>query len=296
MNVNLKYVASSGNVYNLKGDGIRTRTANYHAWEWGVDGTVLQFGTRVAAFTRAAAIYETTLVFQGSYAVRKAIIDALHEDFERDVRSMKPGRIIWGDYYIDCYITVSSTAPDENNIYTENEIEIFCPYPFWIREETKEFAYVVSPEGQAFLDYPYDYSYDFWDGQNGQVQWVREFPFASEFTMTIFGAVDTPRIMINGHPYQINDVLEEGQYLVIDSRHNTVTKYLINGTTVNDFDLRDKTQSVFEQIPGDSLTITWDGTFGFNITIYEERSEPRQDDNRYGDLEGNDAILTVERW
>ena len=86
MSVLLKYVASSGNEYNLKADSIRTLTANYHRWNWGAEGTTLQYGMRVAHFTRAAAVYETTLLFYGSKLAIKDTLNALHEDFERDVR------------------------------------------------------------------------------------------------------------------------------------------------------------------------------------------------------------------
>ena len=51
-------------------------------------------------------------------------------------------------------------------------------------------------------------------------------------------------------------------------------KYRNNGVMVNLFDLRGKEFSVFEPIPGDVVTVTWNGSFGFDITLFEERSEP----------------------
>jgi hypothetical protein len=39
--------------------------------------------------------------------------------------------------------------------------------------------------------------------------------------------------------------------------------------------MRNKAESVFEQIPAKSLSLSWPGTFGFDLTLYEERSEPR---------------------
>lgn len=296
MSVNLQYVASSGNVYNLKGDGIRTKTANYHRWNWGVNGTTLQYGTRVAAFTRAAATYETRLILPGSWGTRNALLNALHEEFEQDVRSKKPGRIIWGDYYIECYITSSSTFPDANNIWTDNDLTIYCPYPFWIREETKEFSAKVAPEEETYLDYAYDYSYDYAYGTVGVERWVLDFPFASEFELVFFGPANNPRILVNGHAYQVNDSVGEDEYIKIVSRDSTVTKYTQSGQALNIFDLRDKTESVFEPMPGGTLTFNWSGAFGFNLTLFEERSEPRSEDGRYSDLMGNEAVLTVERW
>ena len=275
MNVTLKYIASSGNEYNLKSDGIRTKTANYHKWSWGVNGTTLQYGIRVSDFDRKPVTYETTIVFTGSYSQRKALIEALHDDFELDVRNMKLGKIVWGDYYIDCYITMSSTYPDRDNVYTENEITIYCPYPFWIQEEKREFFPQDAPTGEAFLDFPHDYPYDYSYGNPGLGRWIRDFPWPSEFQMVIYGPCVNPQIVINGYPYLIKDTLDSTDYIILDSRSNKVTKYLANGQVLNIFDLRNKTQSVFEPIPGGDLTLTWTGAFGFSLTLYEERSEPR---------------------
>lgn len=275
MSVPLKYVASSGNVYDLKSDGIRTKTANYHKWNWGVNGTTLQFGLRVANFKRSQATYTTRLIFDGTVNERKTLIENLHEDFELDVRNMQTGRIIWGDYYIDCYITSSSTAPDRNEVWTDNDITIYCPYPFWVKEETRSFMPQTAPGEQEFLDYEFDYEYDYFFGSPGIAIWQHDFPFLSEFQMTVFGPAVNPRVLINGYPYQFNDTLEAGEYVVIDSRSNKITKHLVNGNTVNIFDLRNKEQSIFEPIPGGNLTLNWSGQFGFDLTLYEERSEPR---------------------
>lgn len=271
----LQYIASSGNIYDLNArNEILTREANYHSWAWDPRGTELQYGLRLSNFAREAAEYSVTLTFFGSQDQRRATIDALHEDFEADLRSMKPGRVVWGDWYIDCFITESSTAPDERLAWTDNEVTLFCPRPFWIRESTKSFSPQSAPAGQEYLDYPYDYEYDYYY-QPGFQEWIRTFPFASDFKMVIFGPASEPQITINGYQYKILDVIGSTEYIVIDSRDNTVMKHQGNGQVMNIFDLRNKAQSVFAQIPGGRLVLNWPGGFGFDLTLYEERSEPR---------------------
>ena len=275
MSVLLKYVASSGNEYNLKGDSIRTLTANYHKWTFGAEGTTLQFGMRVAHFTRAAAAYETTLLFYGSPSSIRKQLDDLHEDFERDVRMMTPGRVYFGNYYINCFVSESGTEPSENNVNPRNTVKLLCPHPFWIREAKMSFSPQEAPIGQTYLDYDFDYEYDYYFGSQGLATWQTGSPFSSDFRMVIFGAASNPRISINGYPYQINDSISATEYIVIDSRENTVVKVLDNGQQVNIFDLRDKTNSVFEPIPGGNINLIWSGAFGFDLTLYQERSEPR---------------------
>ena len=61
MRVPIKYVASSGREYSLMSNGVRQKNANYHTWNWEVEGTKLQYGVRVADFSREPANYETEL-------------------------------------------------------------------------------------------------------------------------------------------------------------------------------------------------------------------------------------------
>lgn len=272
--VNITYTASSGHVYDLQAT-ILQREANYHIWEWLPVVTDLQYGAKVSAFGRGPAVYTTQLVFRGPHNQRKALIDALHEDFELDVRTLRPGRITWGEYYIDCFISSSSTHPDDEHLWTDNDISIYCPRPFWVKEDRRTFVPQETPGAQTFLDYEFDYEYDYFYGNPGIAIWQTGNPFKSDFQLIIFGPVIDPRILINGYPYQVFDTLEGTDRLTIDSRKNTVIKTLSNGTEVNDFDSRNKTESVFEQIPGGTLTLNWSGAFGFDLVLYEERSEPR---------------------
>lgn len=275
MSMKLQYVASSGTTYDLRTRKfIRTREANFHAWTWNPVGTELQYGTRVANFSKEAAVYTAVLVFEGSPLQRKATIEDLHEDFEADIRNKTPGKIVWGDYYIECYITESSTAPDDRPVWTDNEISIYCPYPFWIKENKRSFLPSSGPVGQTFLDYTFDYEYDYYY-KPGTATWLRSFPFAAEFRMVVYGPCANPIVNINGYPYQFFDTVLENEYVVIRSRQNTIFKFYQNGTYTNLFNKRNKEESIFQQIPGGTLTMNWSGDFGFDLTIYEERSEPR---------------------
>jgi len=273
--VNLRYVASSGRSYNLRSDTLRTGSgANFHEWKWEADTVRLRFGERVSAFSRPAAEYEATLSLFGTSKEKLAQLEEMHDDFELDIRNLTPGRLIWNNYYIECFAVESSTKPGEGNIQVDNTVLFWCPYPFWIKEETRSFL-PTSSESEPFLDYPYDYPYDYYSGGSGSNIWVTGFPFKSDFRMTIYGPAVDPRILINDHAYQVFDNLAAAEYIVINSKLGTVVKTTATGQKVNVFDLRNKEESVFEQIPPGNLALDWSGTFGFDLTLYEERSEPR---------------------
>lgn len=273
MRVSIKYVASSGNTYDLITNGIKHREANYYSWAWDVEGTKLQYGYRVADFSRDAAVYDTELIFYGSEQRRRTLVQNLHDDFENDVRTKRAGKIIWGDYYLECYITESSTEPTEVGTWTSNKITIYAPYPFWVQD-----FHIVLPASQetasGFLDYPYDYPYDYAAPTMGTRHIQTNFPFESEFEMVIYGLAVNPRVVINDYAYALYATIPQGAYVIINSRQKTIMMYR-NGTRTNMFNFRNKTASIFQRITGGDLTISWDSSFGVDLTIYHERSEPR---------------------
>lgn len=93
--------------------------------------------------------------------------------------------------------------------------------------------------------------------------------------MVIFGPAINPRVTINGYGYVLYATIPQWAYVVIDSRKHTIMQFNTDGTQSNIFNLRNKTDSVFQKIPGGNLNIVWDASFGVNITIHRERSEPR---------------------
>ena len=71
------------------------------------------------------------------------------------------------------------------------------------------------------------------------------------------------------------DELGSNDYLQIDSRNNKVIKYLSNGTRQDMYNYRAKQQSIFEPITPGNITVMWPGTYGFDLTLFCERSEPK---------------------
>ena len=97
----------------------------------------------------------------------------------------------------------------------------------------------------------------------------------SNFLLTIYGPIVDPVLYIGGHEYSVTIVLEEGEYLEIDSAAGTVVKVKVSGERVNAFHNRSFESSVFEPIHPGGQDIGWSGRFAFDLVIYEERSEPR---------------------
>lgn len=215
-------------------------------------------------------------MFRGSEEERRKNLNQFYEITEKDIINGEPGKLVIDNSYIQAYITASSTYPDENNYWTTKNVKILCPYPFWITEENRSFPSIAPGEEMGeYLDYEYDHEYDYTMTYGGDIIWKVEHFAPCEFLMTIFGPTVDPRIVINGHAYQIYTTLDENEYLQINSRKNTVIKYMANGIRQDIYDYRSKQQSVFEQITPGDIRVVWQGDFGFDLTLFCERSEPK---------------------
>ena len=197
---------------------------------------------------------------------------------EEDIFRKFPGTLFLNGYKIKCFVIGSEIGAKDSRTRMERiEAKIYAPYPVWVMEEKKSF-YPDSAERRedyAFLEYPYDYSYDYSRPKSGTENWYIDHYRDSNFEMTIYGPCVDPKIIVKGYPYQVNDTLEAGEYIVIRSREKKVMKYLSNGTIQSIFEKREKKNSVFKRIPSGELILNWDGTFGFDLTIYKERGAPK---------------------
>ena len=266
------YIFQEGNLlnwtYSYSTDSLATRDVTY--------------GYKMAAKTipvKVAVLCDYTIPLEERKEQWKEAVDHLADVVQVDVIDGKDGRLYTDTgFYLSCKIIGSEKTDWRMGLpIMFNTLTVLSDNPVWIREETKEFfsqSEVPAPEN-GFFDYEYDYEYDYTAQKIGISDWYIDHYQANEFTMTIFGPCTDPRILINGYPYQVFDSLEAGEYIVIDSCDNSVVKHLVNGTTQNVYDLRAKDQSVFEPIPSGYLNISWSGAFGFEITLYIERGEPR---------------------
>lgn len=271
----LKYISAKGTEFDLKTvGGLRARAADLHTYEWIPDITELQYGAKVNRFRKEASAYTIKLDAGGSLSQRKEYLNQLHAAFDEDIHNKTPGRIVHGDYYVQCYVIVSSTYAEDP--YTSNELTAYCPYPFWIKDNTWNFA---KPESTAaaneFLDFEYDFPYDYASDQTGQGKIRNDGSGKANFKLTIYGGCSNPYIMVDDRVIGVNTVLGSDEYMIIDSRDNTIVRVTNSGSRINLYNNRIKTGvSVFDQISPGVHTVIWPGTFGFDLTIFEERSEP----------------------
>ncbi len=202
------------------------------------------------------------------------IRNRIFEVMEKDVLAMKHGRIILGDYYLRCFVTGSKKTDylKSKGIMTV-KLSVQTDFPDWVKETTTVFN-TNSGNMTGYLDFPYDFSYDFRNElANGSINNTGF--VASNFRIIIYGFVSNPTLYIGGHEYTVNTEVGTGEYLTIDSVNKTIVLTKYNGEKVNCFNARNKKSYVFEKIPAGSSVITSPNQISFDITLLEERGEPK---------------------
>lgn len=206
-----------------------------------------------------------------------AAMNRLHEIIDIDILANTKGRLyIDEQQYLPCYISASNKSEwDWLLNYTEDTLTLLTDYPFWITERKYIFRYIASAD-KLFLDYPYNYAYDFASEHNAHRDTINNTHYcACHFLAIFYGPCIDPSFVVDGHPYAVMTTLEEGEYLRLDTRDRTITKVTNAGDEINEFNNQRRDVSIFEKITPGLHTVTWNGTYGIDVILYEERSEPK---------------------
>ena len=196
---------------------------------------------------------------------------------ETDIYALKKGKIRIGEYYTNGYITDSVKS---NYLISKRLCKLDLVFtsddPSWYREQTHVFkasnSSIIGVSGG--IDYPHDYAYDYaliHLGRRVQCDSIG----GGAYRLVIYGACENPTVIIGQNTYTVKGRVEKGETLLIDSLEKTITLTTANGSKVNWFDKRGRDSYIFEAIPAGQSTVTWNGAFGFDLTIIEKRSEPK---------------------
>lgn len=269
----LKYKNHMNEVFDFGANGIFVNANDLRNYEWAVTTK----GKRITALDYSVATKTLPVVILCSTEAKG--IEArnkLFEITEKDVLAMQHGRIIIGDYYFKCFVTKSEKSSYlTSKRYMTVNLVLTSDYPYWVKETT--FVFRKLDDGgntSQYLDYSFDYPFDY-TATTG-VRDVDNTGFVgTNFRMVIYGACVNPAVYINGHQYQVNCTVAAGEYLTIDSIAKTIHLTAVGGTVINKFNDRHRDSYIFEKIQPGNNTVLWEGSFGIDITLLEERSEPK---------------------
>lgn len=201
-------------------------------------------------------------------------IARLYEVFDYDCVMGSPGKLYCGRYYLQCYFFKSEKPAEYVKIRQATiSFTVVTDLVNWVKETVtsyrNRYAYGTDVSG---IDYPYDYKHDFMS----VFKTVNNTSFyPSDFVLTIYGPCTEPEIIIGENIYLVHTNLNTGDFLIIDSRNRKITRVLNDGTRINDFAKRDKNNYIFQKIMQGINPVSWESNFDFDISILDERGEPK---------------------
>ena len=242
-------------------------------YEWSYDEAITKFDR--GTVNKTLKVYVV-----GSEKTANDAKDKLYEIIEKDVLAMKKGTFTIGEYKMNAFVYGSRKTEylTSRNLLAV-ELAVVTDTPQWKTE--KGFSFHANTEtvgidnGRDYMEtrgYPYGHSYD-----QVSTEVYNDSFYACGFRLIIYGEVTNPVISIGGKVYGVNVSVGQGEYLEIvsDGKVKTITLHK-NGNVQEDcFSKRYKQQSVFAKIETGINSVVWDNSFGFDLTLLEERSEPK---------------------
>jgi hypothetical protein len=273
----VKYINHIKEEMNWGDNGIfvNYNTLRDFSWEYSSENNIIS-GFRKGIVSKTVPI----IIYCKNAEEGLAKKNRLFEVCEKDVVAVQHGKIFIGDSYLKCYVTGSKKSNYlMHKGYLETTLTVTTDFPSWVKETKTVFRSLGSGDeagttGGKNFDFNYDFPHDYTSEMNDKR--LNNSGFVdTAFQLIIYGACTNPAISINGHTYQVNVELSDNEFLTVDSmtRKIILTKY--DGTQVNCFSKRSRDSYVFEPIPPGNNVITWNGAFGFDVILLDERSEPK---------------------
>ena len=262
---------------------------NFCQWPYMVTGGDLFDGDydsvdendHIQEFERKITDYSLDIEINARGGAFQKAVGYLEDVAEKDIINVTPGKLYVGNSYLKCWLTGTGKDRWVNDLFSiSNSLTVTSDYPYWITEES--FSFLKASQSGAvspWLDYPYDYPYEYSKVRN--VQYIQNSNYtASGFRITIYGPCINPLIRIAGHVYELQTTLYESEYAIIDSstrysKDRKIVKVKADGSQEDIFNSRNKASDIWQKIPAGRSIVSWNGAFGFDVVLFNERGTPR---------------------
>lgn len=254
-------------------NGVYLDSSQLRDYTWKYD----TINSKISRFYHAVKGVKIPLVFMSpDEGKTREILNKLHELAASDIEAVTPGKVYCGEYYTLGYITASAKSDYLNSErYCKINLTMTREDHSWYREQLHRFLPTESSSVGEGYDFPYDYPYDYETKSRTTQNIVCDSARGSAFRLVFYGPVTNPSVKIGGHEYSVSGTIGANETLTIDSLSKKITLSAKSGQKINWFDRRNRDRYIFETIPAGINSVTWDGTFGFDLTVIEKRSEPR---------------------
>lgn len=276
--MNLYYECSDGTRFDLINGDIsceKPETLLKRSWKYKTVSCINSF-TKIKQFYKEAVELPLTIsIMCDTEKQFNALMEKLLNCFEKDISAKNPGKIYWNEFYKEVFVIASEPSEFEEYLAAvDQKLTLLSLYDYWIKESTFNYSVGNKVEFSQISDFPYDFGcFDFMPTDVIDIIEI-DSSIPVNFELTFWGHCSNPYIIVNDTEYRINNIeLTDGEYITINSKHRTITKVNIDGSSENIFHLRENNR-IFTPLPPGKSIITRSNEVQTTITTYTERGEP----------------------
>lgn len=267
--LDIVYESSTGAVIQLNAGIYVGKPNNLFSREWDY-----KIGYRALATASRGA---RKVSFKAFFA-DMAQADAFRRCTDSDMQKGTPGTIRVDGWFQRCFV-VASEVDDIGSDFFMAKLTAVLLDGVWFRGTTTAFVPVQGSDDYEFLDLPHDLPYDL--GATPPQQYAINPGYSdSPAKLIVYGPAVNPSVRLAGNLYQVDVTVPEGGYMDINPLRRTVTVVAADGTTMDAFSKAHRGSGagsgeyIFERVPAGTCEVSWDNSFGFDLTLYEEEGEP----------------------
>lgn len=267
--LDIKYKSHTGTVISLSSGVYVGKPNDLFSREWDY-----KLGHRALATASRGA---RKVSFKAFFA-NMAQADGFRRCADTDMQKGTPGTICVNDWFQRCFVVASEVDGIGDGFFAA-KLTLVLLDGVWRRGTTTAFVPVRGSADYEFLDLPHDLPYDL--GATPPRQYAINPGYAgSPAKFVVYGPAVNPSVRLAGNVYQVDVTVPDGGYMDIDPLRRTVTVVAADGTTMDAFSKAHRGSGagsgeyIFEHVPAGTSDISWDNSFGFDLTLYEEEGEP----------------------
>lgn len=230
----------------------------------------------LSGVTRAARECSLSVAFIGL-----ASADELRRLADRDMSEGTPGRLEVDGWSQRAYVTKAEPSSISRSHVTMS-LTVVLLDGVWRKGHTEQYmpSHAADSVGDS-LDLPYDLPYDL--GAPSARQYIEAGEWgAVPLKAVVYGPCINPAFRIAGNRYAVDATVQDGGRIEIDplASPRRVTIVNADGSTADAFprarrgDGLGGGEYIFQPLPPGRHEIEWDGSFGLDLTWYEEEGEP----------------------
>ena len=266
-------------------------------YQWSYSEKEKRRGNIIAGFAKDIQSVDLTLhIMDANAEARDEAVDYFNNVIEADIYDGIAGRLLIGDWYTWGYIIASkNTKWQYGNPVVKKVVKLVREQENWyhvvqkanygsaqaeelynfVEEDIKTYELEPISVYDSEVNEGYDYEYEYMADTQSQKRINNPNSVPCDFSITIQGYVDRPEVQIGDNVIAFDLEVPYGAFLTVDSSKKTAIMTLADGEQVNVFGARDPDYYLFEKIKEGKNTVTWNGSFLWEIKMLEERSEPR---------------------